>query len=47
MGRSSTAKASQWQEADFATAHANIIAKFLSQHLETKDQLQPVTAVAG
>ena len=46
MGRSSTTKARQWQESDFATAHANIITNFLSHHLEANDQLQPVTAVA-
>ncbi|HKO42646.1 MAG TPA: glycosyltransferase family 4 protein [Pyrinomonadaceae bacterium] len=47
MGRSSTTKARQWQEADFATAHANVITKFLSEHLEARDPLlQPVSAVA-
>lgn len=47
MGHSSATKAGQWQEADFAAVHANVITTFLSQHLETKVQLmQPATAVA-
>ena len=50
MGRSSTSKAREWQEADFAATHANVIREFLSSR-SGKDQfeqpLQPVTAVAG
>ena len=47
MGRNSAIKAHQWQEADFAAAHANVISKFLSQHLDPIDQLlQPAIAVA-
>ncbi|HKO63280.1 MAG TPA: hypothetical protein VJV03_19105, partial [Pyrinomonadaceae bacterium] len=47
MGRNSAIKAHQWQEADFAAAHANVISKFLSQHLDPSDQLlQPAIAVA-
>lgn len=47
MGHSSTTKARQWQEADFAAAHADVITNFLSLHSETVERLQqPPIAVA-
>ena len=49
MGRNSTTKARQWQEADFAAAHANVIQEFLASHLRNNhaaESFRPVTAVA-